>query len=408
MKIYKFLLGLLLALLVSWSAGNSASAQSLLTYPIPELGFCRDAKECSLYCDIPENHAACWSYEKYVLGSRVLGSHDEVSDEEIEAKAARLGITFPIAELGGCVGASDCRAYCDNPNNFAACDAFATRHGFNREEPEEDFDSEKEELLGLARDVLGCDSYEACEAYCESHQDACLEFVRIHAPQYYDEHYEQEDERLDAARGELGCDSFETCRAYCDDPANQDRCQAFAERHFDEYDGDRDRDYDGRDVDYGPLPCDTPESCELYCRENVNEPACSGAFNGNEYDDPGSYEGETQACETEEECQRWCEQNPDTCPGYIGSQDYEEYQYDQDNGSSFDGSYPEDTQYYYEDENYNQFEEPYSSPNNETYDGEYVDYPEYTDGTSQGEVEDPAAYCAEQGCDWTSAGCFCN
>ena len=32
---------------------SSVSAQSRLTYPIADLGYCCDAKECYLYCEFP-------------------------------------------------------------------------------------------------------------------------------------------------------------------------------------------------------------------------------------------------------------------------------------------------------------------------------------------------------------------
>ena len=85
-KLLLLLLPLYFFLLPSW-----VSAQSRLTYPIADLGYCRDAKECYLYCEIPENKAACWSYGKYKLGSDVLGVTTMSTEEKqmMESKAPR-------------------------------------------------------------------------------------------------------------------------------------------------------------------------------------------------------------------------------------------------------------------------------------------------------------------------------
>ena len=110
-------------------------AQSRLTYPISDLGYCRDAKECALYCEIPQNKAACWSWGKYKLESRVLGV-TTMSEEErrmMETKAKQYNITFPIADLGNCAGPQECRDFCEEPSNQTTCMAFAKKKGFDKE-----------------------------------------------------------------------------------------------------------------------------------------------------------------------------------------------------------------------------------------------------------------------------------
>src|SRR3989338_1301798 len=99
---------LFVILLFAFFILNSPDAFAAFRYPVKELGFCRNLQECKLYCQIPKNTPACWSWGKYILDTQVLGE-TTISDE---GAARKKGVTFPIAELGNCTNVKACRAYC--------------------------------------------------------------------------------------------------------------------------------------------------------------------------------------------------------------------------------------------------------------------------------------------------------
>lgn len=348
--IVAFFMLLFLGLLGYWLIGLFSFAFAQVTYPIRELGNCRDAKECYLYCEIPENSPACWSYGKYVLHKQVLAE----SDEDMVKK---YNITFPIAELGNCTSITSCKAYCDNPSNQQACIDFAKKKGFYQEVSGGEQDSD--ELLASARSELGCTSMESCHAYCEQNMEKCMEFAKRHGM-----HEASPDPRqmelLEKARLELGCDSMQSCQTACEQ--NPQRCMEFARRHG--FDQGSQPSQGGQPQSGAPGGCNSEESCRKYCQEHPNE--CTGyspTGGGTQYQGPrpapGSYLGPS-GCKTEEECRAYCQAHPSQCPGFNQSQTYPQptYQYPQPTYTyEQPQSYPT-----YSPEQYQQYQTPQSYP----------------------------------------------
>lgn len=309
-----------------------------ISYPIGELGGCRDAKECYLYCQIPQNTPACWSYGKYVLKKDVLG--EQTASEQEMAK--KYNISFPITELGNCSSITACKAYCENPSNQEACLSFAKKKGFYKEvqiqqqavPPSEN----KQDLLEKAKTELGCTSMESCRTYCETNHDVCMQFAKkhgLHQPQ--DE--TKKDELLQKAKEELGCTSMESCRTYCE--AHSQACMDFAKKHNMNQEH---REYPN--PSQKPGNCDSEASCKKYCEEHQDQckgfraqqqvsckprPSCLNAQPACKLPEPaegwcstgetyrnteqGEYLGPS-GCKTETECKAYCESHPSECPGY--------------------------------------------------------------------------------------------
>lgn len=331
---------------------GSASAQTRLQYPIPDLGYCRDAKECSLYCEIPKNKAACWSYGKYKVGNDVLGvtTMSEGEKKMMEAKAKQYGITFPIADLGGCTGPQECRDFCEQPANQQTCMDFAKKKGFHKEmEDSGGMDRQKkEELIEKAKTELGCSSMGECSRVCESNPSRCEAFARKHGvyqgpPSSGRYSAEEKMQLMEKARSELGCTSMESCKSTCE--KNPDRCMAFAKKHgFDKGNEQEREQYESRQYQqgassgispnygtqrFGKGGCDSEESCKKYCQEHPDEcPGLKGYTKAIE----GSGSAETNkknyvgpsGCRTEEECKNWCNDHPDKCPGFSEAKTREE------------------------------------------------------------------------------------
>lgn len=315
---------------------GKVSAQSRLTYPIPELGYCRDAKECSLYCQIPENKAPCWSYGKYKLGTDVLGvsTMNEEEKRQMQQKAKQYNVVFPIADLGGCAGPQECRDFCEEPANQLACIDFAKKKGFQKE-------TARDELLQKAKTELGCSSMESCKAICDQDNNRCDAFAKKHGvyqePPSSASRYSKEEKMqlMEKAQSELGCTSMESCKSTCE--KNPQVCMVFTKKHgFDkrpeqesEASLERERMMPSQSSDsanfgtqrFGKGSCDSEESCKKYCQENPDE--CPG-FKGYTKAIEGSGVAETNkknyvgpsGCRTEAECKNWCNDHPDKCPGF--------------------------------------------------------------------------------------------
>ncbi len=238
-------------------AGRVVFAQTTLIYPVAPLGNCRDAKECFYYCEIPDNHAACWSFDQYVLGSRVLS-------------ATTTSITFPIAELGNCNSFKSCAIFCDQPQNKDICTSFATQHGMTSPP-----NPNKERLLSYAKEFLGCNDYDSCKAFCQNpdHRQKCYEFAQkikstINPPP---PNSSLTAALFEAAKSELGCDSEVSCKSFCSLPENHQKCQDFAQKH------------------------------NLGHRPNLDSPTATKS-------------GTT--CTNNQECYKYCQSYPGKCPGF--------------------------------------------------------------------------------------------
>lgn len=271
-----------------------------IIYPLPDLGFCRDAKECYYFCEIPQNKPACWSYGKFVISGSVLGETD---------------ITFPVAELGNCASKDACFTYCNLPQNQSACEAFAQKHQLGRHQ------TDKQELLEKAKTALGCTSMESCQSFCEANTEKCMQFMRSHAPAHMRSEYEQYDSMMQQAKSELGCTSMRECQAICERPDSATRCQSFGQQYGShEY---KQAQTGFIETAHSTLGCDSQESCLHFCDDPQNSQKCAQFSSDQTYE---KHSQESFTCSTEAECDAMCAKYPDRCPGY---QDMRQEQYQQ-------------------------------------------------------------------------------
>src|SRR3989344_1254361 len=209
---------------------STARAQST-RYPIPELGNCRNAQECYLYCQIPQNTPACWSYGKYVLnnGQEVLGE-------------SSVNVTYPIAELGNCSDANACFIYCSQPKNQPLCYSYAKNHGLIKEEENENEDDlppdKMQEIIASAKTELGCETKEQCMSICarEENHAKCEAFAKKHnlykgPPPIDEQGGVPPADILEKAKTELGCTSEISCKELCNKPENAEKCMDFAKNN---------------------------------------------------------------------------------------------------------------------------------------------------------------------------------
>ena len=200
---------------------QTISQQVTITYPIPQLGSCRDAKECYLYCEIPDNKSACQQFSSNTSLTQILGVSTSTFRQRVLQATSARGISFPIAELDNCDGPEACREYCSEETNREACKSYARSNNLRRR------------ALGRISypvdELAGCDSKQTCHAYCQedANREACREFAKTKGIRIK----KKVNSFLKKAKDELGCETLEQCKALCQDPANQTSCRNFGLKH---------------------------------------------------------------------------------------------------------------------------------------------------------------------------------
>lgn len=155
-----------------------------------------------------------------------------------QAQGNPFDIQFPIAELGGCGSANECKLYCDDAENMNACISWAEDNGFSAKRSDDDRrdehagkDDSKFEDAITNGGPGGCDSLRSCDVFCSQteNNDECFAFARDNdlIPQHELERIE--NERIEEHRvGPGGCDSRQSCDDFCRNPENTETCLLFA------------------------------------------------------------------------------------------------------------------------------------------------------------------------------------
>lgn len=218
-----------------------------------------------------------------------------------EDAAAKYGVTFPIEELGNCESYDACRTFCEDPVNHNACIDFAKEKGFYQEGP---IKTNKDEILATANAELGCDSETSCMALCSepANFDKCSAFAERHGLGGGHVADPSAREFLARAKEVLGCDSPTSCMNFCNNEANRQKCSEFAQQV-----GLR-----GGEHQAGPGGCTSEETCRAFCSDPQNFQICKGfqAGVGEQFSGPGG-------CNSESSCKEYCQNNPQAC-GYVG------------------------------------------------------------------------------------------
>ena len=242
-----------------------------------------------------------------LIFSFILTGLTYAQEENKEEVAKKLGITFPIGELGNCNSITECKSFCDNGANRDQCVSFAKKKGFYKQSSPNDKEPQKNEaILNEAKSELGCNSEESCRAVCEneSNRDKCTLFASKHG--LGGSRGTPGDRKiLDKAKELLGCDSEATCRSVCENPDNQEKCSNFAKASG----------LGGGIRRVGPGGCNSEESCKAICEKNPEE--CRKFGDGPE----GSGKGRTGpgGCTSEASCRAFCESNPEACKSENGA-----------------------------------------------------------------------------------------
>lgn len=241
---------------------------------------------------------------------------------------------------GGCK-ADECRIYCETAEHANECLRFAEEHEFISREGAS---IAREHLARFSSGPGGCRGFIECKNYCETpeHFEECIAFAKEHnliPPEGIDKMRKAQELRQGAFSGEGpgGCKSPDECRAFCADPARLSICVEWASEHGHLSPEEANRilqntqNAEAFQPGGGPGGCTTPEECYKYCSEHPAEcPAFHSLPPGVTYPPPGEtypvpytqtytqYQQrsiEFGPCQglTEEECYRKCSASGDQC-----------------------------------------------------------------------------------------------
>lgn len=284
--------------------------QAAAEYPIPELGSCRDASECKLFCDIPNNTPTCWSYDKYVMNKDILGE-------------STVNLTYPITDLGNCATAQECFVYCNQPKNQDSCLSYARNKGLVKEDASNVEPTPPPEILEAAKTELGCTDKNACMAICSdpNNLDKCRTFAQKHGLEK--EQKGPPPEVVEKAKTELGCTSKSTCMSFCQKPENQEKCFAFAKKNnlvspedAQKMEQHMEQKTKMMEAAKSELGCDSGESCSKLCSDSANREKCMNLGKKFGMVKEANKSQSSLPCTGESECKKYCEIHPDDCRGF--------------------------------------------------------------------------------------------
>jgi hypothetical protein len=300
-------------------------------------GGCASAQGCDSFCREPQNHNVCIDHA-VENGYMTPGEGDRARE--------RVGKTGP----GGCSTRAECESFCRIPENQRACLEHAVSEGHISPEdaqrvltdlriprgprvprgpsgpnppaggPEPDIDVAKvEQLLLTQNGPGGCDSFEACDVFCNTpaNDEVCFDFAVEH--DLIPQSQLQEFDRFRNIEGPGGCRGRE-CETYCEQPGRENECLEFAvsngfmsQEEFQEIKKFLDASTNG-----GPGGCRGRE-CESYCQNPDHRTECISFAKENQLVPPEEIaameridakmrdSGGPGGCRSEEECKAYCQ-----------------------------------------------------------------------------------------------------
>lgn len=247
---FKFLVVVFSFSLFVFSFVVYATSEADITFPVAELGNCKNKQECKAYCNQSDHIRECVAFAK---------KHNLLSQKEI--KRAEVAAELPPGGgPGGCATLQECASYCGTVDHIQECLAFGKKHGLMEEKELEEAEKVEKILREGKKLPGGCTSKDQCEVYCneEEHMDECIEFGRK-AGFMSEEEYQIA--KKTGGRGPGGCRGRE-CERYCEDESHFDECLAFAKEHG--LISDKEHEMAKKSGGKGPGGC-RGRACKNYC-----------------------------------------------------------------------------------------------------------------------------------------------
>lgn len=176
---------------------------------------------CETYCEDLSHSDECLAFAK----EHGFVEKDEIEKIEKVSKILKEGGETP----GGCRGKNECQAYCSESSHAEECLAFAEKAGFM---PKEELERARKMLPLMAKGETpgGCKSKDQCEAFCQNPDnfEQCIAFAEKAGIM---SGKELEMARKTGGKGPGGCQGRNECETFCNNPANQEICFNFAKEH---------------------------------------------------------------------------------------------------------------------------------------------------------------------------------
>jgi hypothetical protein len=263
-----FVLALSGATVVFAQTGVPTIDASKVSYPIAELGSCKNQSDCRAYCEQASHMQACVAYaEKQGL---LTGEDLRVSKIVAEKIATKQ-------TPGGCTSKQSCETYCaGNVVHLKECVAFGEELGVI---PSSDLAEAKKIMSALEQGAQmpgGCKTKGECESYCAAgaHIDECLSFAEASGILSPEKLAEAKKVAPFLKSGETpgGCQSKDACEAYCADNSHFDQCLTFAQKAG--FVSAEDAAIARKTGGVGPGGCKGKDACEAYCNDEAHAAEC--------------------------------------------------------------------------------------------------------------------------------------
>lgn len=193
--------------------------------------------------------------------------------------AAVSDIKYPVPELNNCGSEAQCKAFCADSKNMAACLNFAEKNNLmSRDEV-----AKARKFLELGgKGPGGCGSKDSCENYCNdvAHIDECVAFAEQNGMMSREELNEAKQIQAALKKGAKlpgGCTGKQSCEAYCEDPRNMKECITFAEAAgfmSKEELGEAKKALQAIEKGIKPPACRGKADCDKYCADPKNMKGC--------------------------------------------------------------------------------------------------------------------------------------
>jgi len=246
----------------------ATAAANAVTYPIADLGSCKNKQACKTYCDNADHMTACVSFaEKQGL----LKGEDLRISKIVAQKVADKQTP------GGCTTQGTCDAYCNgNAEHLNECLSFGEQLGVI---PASDLAEAKKIASALQKGAAmpgQCKTKAECENYCAvgSHIDECLNFAEASGILPAEELAQARKVAPFLKSGETPgkCTTKASCDAFCADDAHFGECLSFAEKagFVSTEEAVMAKKVGGK----GPGGCKGQEQCLAYCNDEAHADEC--------------------------------------------------------------------------------------------------------------------------------------
>ena len=248
--------------------------ETSLTYPVAELGNCKDTVACRAYCDKPENSRACLVFVK---------KHKLASPEEI-AKWEKFIDVAAGGGPGGCHNEKECISYCEDALHIVACTDFVAKYKLVSADDLAEMRKIANAVKAGAALPGNCHGKAECVSYCEdpAHIDECLVFAEKAGLFPPAEIAEAKKVAPFIKSGETPghCTSKAACESYCSDESHFEECVSFGEKagFIGQKEAELVRKFKGK----SPGDCakgahaasEARRACMEFCNNPINQPTC--------------------------------------------------------------------------------------------------------------------------------------